>query len=256
MAVVQPWKHARIRHRQEIAIVAPSEDSSVVLTVGIACEAILWQARKLHDRTALMRAVAVYRPTTEAWPLKAAISQDGRTAAIVTSEGALLLKLAGRRLIEQKLTLPAFPLTEEILSVNFDNSNDGALFLVVVDASSAIMVWRIDASSAEILCQSPLSFPATRATVTPQTASSAARVAFINSCGEICLGSLLLERGRASYRDSTSHRTQLSHISLLCCSTTNYIAVVGNFEAQQQLRIINTQSSLFTTGLEYTYRFQ
>ncbi|KAK9897184.1 hypothetical protein P389DRAFT_54320 [Cystobasidium minutum MCA 4210] len=253
LAELQPWKHARIRHRQPIAILAPAEDSSMMLTVGIGSEAILWQARKLHDRTALMRAVAIYRPPEDAVPSRAALSQDGKTAAIVTSDGVLVLRVSARKLVPQKLVLPSFPVTDDILSLNFDNSNDGALFLVTIDSSSTILVWRIDGSSAELLCRASLAHTPTNAVVTPQTASSAARVALINKDGEIGLGSLLLERDKASYHDATVLKGRLSAVSHLCCSTTNYVAIIGTWEGHRQLRIINTQSSLFTTGLEYTY---
>lgn len=246
------WKHAKIRHSQRIIIVAPAELSTMALTVGDGSEVILWRARRIEDRTALLQALAIYKPAVAIPPTRAALSEDGNTAALVTTESTLIFRLQGRKLVQVPITLPSFPVIADIISLSFDNSNDGGLFLVAVDSSSTILVWRIDESSAELLCQAKLSSPASHAVVTPQTASSAARVAYANGDNRICLGSLILEHGRASYRDLSTLSPELTNISSICCSTTNYIACVGQSEDSSQLRIVNTQSSLFTTGLEFT----
>lgn len=251
-ATMQPWKHATLRHQQSIAIVLPAEDPSLVLTVAARGETILWQARKVQDRTAMMQAVAIYRPARDASPTRAALSANGQKAVLVTTESAVVLTLQGRKLVQTNFTLPSFPFVADILSLNFDNSEAGDLFLVAVDSSSSISVWRVDDHAAELVCQTPLATPASLAVVSPQVASSAARVAFVDGNDRICLGSLLLEHDKASYRDVSSLKPQLLDISLLCCSTTNYIACVGMSDGKLQLQIINTQSSLFTTGLEYS----
>lgn len=234
----------------------PAEDASMALTVGDGGETILWQARKLRDHTALMQALAIYKPKDRLLPFKGAISADGKRAVLVTTESVILLALEKRKLVEQNIMLSQFPLANDILSLNFDNSNAGELFLVAVDSSSAVSVWRVDDNSAHLLCQTALSVPAVRAVMTPQTASSAARIACTDSEDCIRLGSLLLERDRASYCELISLKPQVSKISLLCCSTTNYIACVGSTSGNMQLHIINTQSSLFTTGLEYSLQLK
>lgn len=237
-------------------MLAAAEDPSFAMTIGQSGEAILWRARKLHDRTALMHSIASYRPSRKLTPLKAAISADGKTAVIVTTDVAVVLVLRDRKLVQTDLALPHFPISADILSLNFDNSNAGVLFLAAVDSTSAISVWRIEEDYAELVCQSAMPVPAVRVVVTPQSVSSAARVAFTDREDRVHLGSLLLEQNKASYRTTGNFITQLSNIDLLACSTTNFIACVGSAAGSLQLRIINTQSSLFTTGLEYTMPLQ
>lgn len=241
---------------QDIQILIPAEDSSLLMTVGTGGETIIWQARRVHDRTALMHGLAIYKPAKKFSPTKAAVSADGKKAVIVRTDSVIVLALQKKRLIEEDIILPQFPVSTDILSLNFDNSNAGALFLVAIDSSSAIFVWRIEDTAAELVCWSKLAAPAIRVVVTPQTASSAARVAFTDSEDNIRLGSLILEHDKASYRDLNSFPSQVSDLSLLACSTTNFIACVGTSAGIPQLRIINTQSSLFTTGLEYSMSLQ
>jgi hypothetical protein len=250
-ALLLPWKQARLRHSQSIQLVLAAEEAAFVLSIGKSCETVLWRACRLRGRTVLLQAAAVYIPGREQIPRIAALSPDGQLAVIVTSEGILSLIIDGRRLALLSYTFDSFPFTKAILALRLDNSNDGGLFLTAVDDSSSIHTWQIFEGYVKLVCFAQSRFAAVRATITPQASSSAARVAFVDQEGNLGLGTMLLESNKASYRDLHSVVTGQTEVEMMCCSTTNYVASIGVTDGRRCLRIINSQSSLLTSGTEY-----
>lgn len=247
-----PWKYARLRPKQKITSIKASESAPYLFSTGERGECIFWQARRIDTRTVFLDAIAMYNPYLDSAPMWSTIAPEGNFAVVVTTQDVLLLSLRKDKVTRQDVDIPEFPQFRHILALRLDMSNDGSLFLIAVTDASVVFVWRIGEAEVTLVARSNSQWTAHRAAIMPEAASSAARIAIMDDAGGLGIGSILLERRHASYRDVRRINARHVKTERVCISSNNYVAALGFCDGQRVLQILNTQSSLFTNGLEYS----
>ena len=268
-----------MRPSQPIKLFATASGERGILSVGSLGEMLLWRTRSLGNRTAAMEVVAAYRTPLPYSALHAALSSDSRMAMVVSATDIQFLKIKSSKLVPHEILIPSLPASLNILAIAFTISSDRNDYLTVVDVEGVIRVWHFPDSDTQCLelVYTSKSYidQASKASITSlDNGSDIVRVAFIGSNGRLVTVHILLERSHViSSRRESDFDTAEINISHISSSSMHHVAIgkqasvcqrivpyathtVTHSDGKDTLVTYNTQSALFTKGLELQYEFR